>query len=219
VIYLPDPDFQGLAVADVATLVSTRLDPGLDPIEEASRKGAILGVIRLGNKDMEVPETDGYIGTTVTPASFMGHIHGGQYGGGSYGGGHFQSGGYSPATLTNPAPGGMPPGLVAGMGIPQYGMPISGTPIGLPGPPHVPLGVPAGLERHVIKNHTRMKIPDPVCDVKINVKQRPGLSYPQPVSRMRIVEDTMHPNVHYGHQGGGTGQVQHVCGPNCNLHR
>jgi hypothetical protein len=27
----------------------------------------------------------------------------------------------------------------------SWGMPITGTPIGLPGPPHIPLGVPAGL--------------------------------------------------------------------------
>ena len=82
----------------------------------------------------------------------------------------------------------------------------------------MPLGVPAGLQKHVIKNHTKMKIPDPVCDVKINVKQRPGQSYPQPVSRAWITEDTMHPNVHYGQHGYGaasTNQVQHVCGPGC----
>ena len=32
VIYLPDPEFQELALAGVETLVSTRLDPGVDPI-------------------------------------------------------------------------------------------------------------------------------------------------------------------------------------------
>ena len=40
VIYLPDPEFQQLAVAGVETLVSTRLDPGVDPIVEADRRGA-----------------------------------------------------------------------------------------------------------------------------------------------------------------------------------
>jgi hypothetical protein len=110
----------------------------------------------------------------------------------------------------------MPRDLVAGMGVPQYGMPISGTPIGLPGPPHVPLGVPAGLQKHVIKNRTKMNIPDPVGNVKITVKQRPGLSYPHPVSRARITEDTMHPNVHYGYHSFGApsqGQVQYHYGP------
>ncbi|MCA9269378.1 MAG: hypothetical protein KDA41_12945, partial [Planctomycetales bacterium] len=55
VIYLPDPEFQELALAGVETLVSTRLEPGVDPIVEADRRGAILGIIRLGNKDVEMP--------------------------------------------------------------------------------------------------------------------------------------------------------------------
>jgi hypothetical protein len=110
----------------------------------------------------------------------------------------------------------MPEGLVAGMNVPQYGMPISGTPIGLPGPPHIPLGVPAGLEKHVMVNHTRMHIPDPVCTVKINVKQRPGQSYPHPASKAWITEDTIHPSVHFSHHHFGApseGQVQYNCGP------
>ncbi len=53
VIYLPDPEFQGDALAGIDTLVSTRLEPGLDPIIEADRRGAILAIIRLGNKDVE----------------------------------------------------------------------------------------------------------------------------------------------------------------------
>jgi hypothetical protein len=228
VIYLPDPEFQGLAVADVATLVSTRLDPGLDPIEEASRKGAILAVIRLGNKDMEVPGGN-LVVSGVAPASFNAPVDecmdGGTGIGGVHGGaglgclhGHCQIGGYPPATMGGLPPGGMPPDLIAGMNVPQYGMPISGTPIGLPGPPHIPLGVPAGLQRHVIKNHTKMRIPDPVGNVKIHVKQRPGQSYPHPVSRAWITEDTIHPNVHYSHHHFGAqsaGQVEHVCGPGC----
>ena len=55
VIYLPDPEFQELAVAGVETLVSTRLDPGVDPIVEADRRGAILAVVRIGNKDLQLP--------------------------------------------------------------------------------------------------------------------------------------------------------------------
>ena len=53
VIYLPDPEFQELALAGVETLVSTRLDPGVDPIVEADRRGAILAIIRMGNKDLQ----------------------------------------------------------------------------------------------------------------------------------------------------------------------
>jgi len=55
VIYIPDPENQDLAVGGIETLVNTRLDPGVNPIEEADRRGAILAIIRLGNKDMEEP--------------------------------------------------------------------------------------------------------------------------------------------------------------------
>jgi hypothetical protein len=97
----------------------------------------------------------------------------------------------------------MPPGLVAGITVPQYGHPITGTPIGLPGPPHVPLGTPAGLKSHVMHNMTKMHLPQPTHRLKINVKQRPGLSYPQPASRAWIVEDTIHPTVNYSHHNYG----------------
>ena len=53
---------------------------------------------------------------------------------------------------------GNPPNMVAGVTAPQYGMTYSGTPIGLPGPPHIPLGAPAGLQKHTIRNHTHMNI-------------------------------------------------------------
>ncbi len=55
VIYLPDAEFQELALAGVETLVSTRLDPGVDPIVEADRRGTILAIVRVGNKDLEIP--------------------------------------------------------------------------------------------------------------------------------------------------------------------
>ncbi len=67
-----------------------------------------------------------------------------------------------------------PPAYVAGVTAPQYGMPMTGTPIGLPGPPHVPLGVPAGLQRHTIVNHTHVELPEPTRNVRIDVKQKPG---------------------------------------------
>jgi hypothetical protein len=55
VIYLPDPQHQELAIAGVETLVSTRLDPGVDPIAEADRRGTILAIVRLGGIDLEMP--------------------------------------------------------------------------------------------------------------------------------------------------------------------
>ena len=48
VIYLPDPKYQELAVSGVETLVSTRLEPGIDPILEADKRGTILLIVRLG---------------------------------------------------------------------------------------------------------------------------------------------------------------------------
>ena len=47
VIYLPDPQNQELAIAGVETLVSTRLDPGVDPIAEADRRGTLMLVLRV----------------------------------------------------------------------------------------------------------------------------------------------------------------------------
>jgi hypothetical protein len=57
VIYLPDPQFQDLAATGLGEVVSSRLEPGADPIAEAHRRGSILLVIRLGNIDLEAPNT------------------------------------------------------------------------------------------------------------------------------------------------------------------
>jgi hypothetical protein len=55
VIYLPDPKYQEVAVSGVETLVSTRLEPGVDPILEADKRGTILLIVRLGAIDLEMP--------------------------------------------------------------------------------------------------------------------------------------------------------------------
>lgn len=55
VIYLPDPKYQEVAVSGVETLVSTRLEPGVDPIIEADKRGTILLIVRLGAIDLEMP--------------------------------------------------------------------------------------------------------------------------------------------------------------------
>lgn len=170
VIYLPDPEFQGDALAGIDTLVSTRLEPGLDPIIEADRRGSILAIIRLGNKDVEMS------GPSV-------------YGVDGMGGAGMLCGpdGRPLGPMSNP------PNNVAGVSAPQYGMTQSGTPIGLPGPPHIPFGSPAGLQQHIMRNHTHMNIPDPVEKMKIHVRQQPGYSYPTPPSRAYIREQNIHP--------------------------
>ena len=57
VIYLPDPQFQDAAGTGTDEILSTRLEPGADPIQEALRRGSILVVLRMGNVDQEAPNT------------------------------------------------------------------------------------------------------------------------------------------------------------------
>lgn len=169
VIYLPDPEFQELAQAGIETLVSTRLDPGVDPIDEADRRGAILAIVRMGNKDVEMP----------------GGVQDGAIVGVGHDGGPLPAG---PAGMSYPAL----PNHVAGVTAPNWGMPFSGTPIGLPGPPHIPFGGPANLQRHWIKNHTHEYYPEAPSSVGIHVRQQPGYSYPRPASRVHIKEQNIH---------------------------
>lgn len=171
VIYLPDPEFQTGLDGGIDTLVSSRLNPGVDPIVEADRRGSILSIIRIGNIDPELPGAPGELNAAglhgVQPVSFSHGAPGGPM----------------------PHPGmGFAPSMVAGVTGPQYGMPMTGTPIGLPGPPHIPLGVPAGLKHHSIRNKTKQCIPEPTQHMRMTVKQKPGYSYPKPVSRVNIVE-------------------------------
>ena len=166
-IYLPDPEFQELALAGVETLVSTRLDPGVDPIVEADRRGAILAIIRLGNKDLQVARLPTQEGG-VAPASIA-PLHGTA---GNCG-------------RRRPWPMGMAGGAAT-----------SGMPLGICGrrdraairnadvrhadraawPAHVPLGVPAGLQQHIIVNHTpRVDLPAPTEKVEDRRQAEAGL--------------------------------------------
>ncbi len=170
VIYLPDREFQEQAIAGVDTLVSTRLEPGVDPVVEADRRGVILAILRLGNKDLSL--VSGMEEMQPAPGQPIPLAGGG-------------------------APHGIPPNYVSGVTGPQWGMATSGTPIGLPGPPHIPFGGQAGLQKHVMRNHTSMHIPDPNSKLRIDVRQRPGLSYPRPPHRVSIHENTIHPTTHH----------------------
>lgn len=183
VIYLPDPEFQGEAISGIDTLVSTRLEPGLDPIVEADRRGSILAIIRLGNKDIEMSGS-GYAAGMYPPGAFMN------------GNGQMCGPDGNPINATH-----NPPNMVAGVTAPQYGMTYSGTPIGLPGPPHIPFGAPAGLQQHVMRNRTHMHLPDPVEKMKIDVRHQPGYSYPTPPSHAKIREQNIHPGYPAGRPG------------------
>jgi hypothetical protein len=219
VIYLPDPEFQELALAGVETLVSTRLDPGVDPIAEADRRGSILAIVRMGNKDLRRGAPAELQAEEVVPASHNTSAKGSaQRSNASHAlykeqldelGKPAPGDGVVPAQYCGPygdgatadlpmgmptsgfAPPAVPPNMIAG--APQWGLPITGTPIGLPGPPHVPLGVPAGLQKHVMKNRTRVLLPPPVAKVKLSVKQRPGLNYPKPVNHVHVNETQREP--------------------------
>ena len=74
VIYLPDPKYQELAVAGVETLVSTRLEPGVDPILEADKRGTILLIVRLGAIDLEMPNAA--VGAMAPAAGVSGAVIG-----------------------------------------------------------------------------------------------------------------------------------------------
>jgi len=54
VVYMPDRENQDfLTIAGAEEVNSTRLEPGVDPVAEAQRKGTVLAIIRLGNIDLE----------------------------------------------------------------------------------------------------------------------------------------------------------------------
>jgi hypothetical protein len=157
----------------------------LDPIIEADRRGSILAIVRLGNKDIE-----------LTASAFA---NGGVQGPGGF---FFGPGGGLCGPDGRPIdPASVPPNMVAGVTAPQYGLTYSGTPIGLPGPPHIPLGHPAGLQQHVMRNKTHTSIPDPVEKMKITVKHQPGYSYPTPPSHIKIREQNIHPGYPAGRPG------------------
>ncbi|MEP3482244.1 MAG: hypothetical protein ABJZ55_23575, partial [Fuerstiella sp.] len=194
VIYLPDPEFQARAIAGVETLVSTKLDPGVDPVQQAEQMGTIMLILRFGNKDLQPSQSvmnadgsvsqvsyqtlDGNAGQTAAPTPIS-YLQGGV--GGGVPGTIIAAGGGLPGQPSMP---------VAGLGpMPPWGMPMTGTPIGLPGPAHLPLGGPAGLRSQTIRNLSPNKIPKPTRDLLIDVKHNPGYSIPKPVSHIQYTEN------------------------------
>lgn len=73
VIYLPDPQYQDIAaVAGPAEVISTRLEPGMDPVAEARKRGEILLIIRMGNIDLDAKGTP----PLDAPSPFAGPVPG-----------------------------------------------------------------------------------------------------------------------------------------------
>jgi hypothetical protein len=103
VIYLPSAQWQDVAAAE--EIVSTRLEPGADPVAEANRRGTILAVVRIGNANLENPNSP----ALDAPA-----------------GGGF---GPPPGGMMAPPPGGGMGGMTAPKMLPPAGGAIGGGPI------------------------------------------------------------------------------------------
>ncbi|NNJ25902.1 hypothetical protein [Alienimonas chondri] len=204
VVYLPDAEYQDLAIVGVETLVSTRLDPGQDPVALAEQRGTLLAVFRMGGIDLEMPGRP-LPGSGVSPVSYEGEggVEQVDY---SYQGELGEFAPPIPIATTGTGPIGVPaPQIVAETGVgypgpgmaatlPVHGIPNVGTPIGLPGPPHLPYGGPASLQSHTMRNLTKTRLPRPVEHSLTDVKHNPGLSLPAPVAYTYYEEN--HP--HYG---------------------
>jgi hypothetical protein len=147
VIYLPDPQYQDVASTGTDEILSTRLEPGQDPVQEAARRGSVLLVVRMGNIDQEAPNTPP-LSSPAPPTMPMGPGQAPKFGP------------TMPGMLTSPlqvpfwgmqppprpgfngpppgmVPNGMPPGMV------PNGMPPGMVPNGMP-PGMVPNGMPPG---------------------------------------------------------------------------
>ena len=120
VIYLPDRDNQDFVTVagGIEELVSTRLEPGADPVAEAKRRGTILAIIRLGNVDLE---------NRISPA--MNALP------------PMLPPGFPPGMMPGMLPPGVPPGMLP-PGTPLPLIPKTGSGPGLP--PGAPSSLPPG---------------------------------------------------------------------------
>ncbi len=127
VIYLPDPKYQELAVS-AETLVSTRLEPGIDPILEADKRGTILLIVRVGAIDLEMPGASGTAvvgsGPVINSAPIVNSVPGG-----------------SSAPVTELAPGTLPPGAISTV-PPTESVPLDAEPALAPAAPAAPVEAP-----------------------------------------------------------------------------
>jgi len=138
VVYLPNPEFQGIAMSGVGTLVNTQLQPGVDPILEASKRGAILAVIRMGNKDLSsiAAERQHFAAQNAMMAPNGQMV---------YPTGMYPTNGTS-----------IPQNAIAGVNIPPYGVPMTKTTTGVPGPPQLPQDI------HYLPNRSPVLRTEPI---------------------------------------------------------
>jgi len=131
VVYLPNPEFQGIAMSGVGTLVNTQLQPGVDPIVEASKRGSILAVIRMGNKDLSSTVAERKQQFAAYQSAYAGQMF--------------------PVNGTT-----IPQNVIAGVTIPPYGVPMTKTTTGVPGPPQLPEDV------HYLPNRSPIVRTEPI---------------------------------------------------------
>ncbi len=150
VIYLPDAKYQELAIG-VDTIVSTRLDPGVDPVKEANRRGAILAVLRLGSVDLEMTHSPDIFGMPGMGGMPMGPMMGPPMGGVPVQGmplAPSADGGVMPVAPVEGAPMGSPmptPGAVSAAPATGNPMPVSPMPVPSVAPGGSPMPTPPAV--------------------------------------------------------------------------
>jgi hypothetical protein len=169
VIYLPDPQYQDVAAGGgLEEIVSSRLEPGTDPIQEAVRRGSVLVVIRLGNIDLELQNTPAMDAPSPFGHCAMGNMPGPGLALGT--GGPGLTAPYLPG-LGNPrmGPGGMGPfGPVVPNGQPVV-RPASSAPQGMQ--PASSSGTPVSQKGSADQAPPVVKLPDTSDAKQIGFKQ------------------------------------------------
>lgn len=174
VIYLPNPEYQGLAMAGVGTLVNTQLEPGVDPIVEASNRGAILAVIRMGNKDLSLNEQEILYRKAMAQGAIMGMPPQGMPGGPG-----MMPQGASPMNGSS-----IPQNMISGVNTAPYGTPMTKTSTGIPGPPQLPQGMHSPNRYPVVRAEPIPAPPVPRPMV-VGVDPQNVVMYPQYMSQMQ----------------------------------
>ncbi|MDR1484943.1 MAG: hypothetical protein LBT09_08990 [Planctomycetaceae bacterium] len=131
VVYLPNREFMGLATVGIGTIVNTDLEPGVDPIIEAKNRGSILAIVRMGNKDLRLTESELRRRAAIVaslPPGVPAQV----------------------AIPSEPMQSSIPGNLISGRDIPQWGIPMTKTTTGVPGPPQLPYAMDSAYRYPVI---------------------------------------------------------------------
>jgi hypothetical protein len=174
VIYLPNPEYQGLAMYGVGTLSNVQLEPGADPIVEASNRGAILAIIRMGNKDLKTSSAQAaeqrammpFGGMPMPPMMSPPMVQGG-----------FPVNGSS-----------IPQNAISGVNIPPYGVPMTKTSMGVPGPPQLPQGMHATNRYPIVRTEPIPAPPTQRAYMPVGVDPPHVMVNPHYMTQMQMME-------------------------------